>query len=64
MALIHDIARLAHLGTPRDDICAQMLINRRTLDWLMDSDSFLVVLEQIDGGASRRDEIGRSHDPD
>lgn len=49
MALIHDVAQMAHQGSTRDEICQQLLINRQTLDWLMDSDSFLVIMEQITG---------------
>jgi orotate phosphoribosyltransferase-like protein len=53
MALIHDIARLAHSGTPREDIASAVLISRQTLDWLMDSDSFLIVMEQMHGSADK-----------
>jgi hypothetical protein len=52
MALIHDIAVLSSQGTTRDDIAASIPIARHILDWLMDSDSFLVVLEQVGHGAA------------
>lgn len=47
MALIHDIARLAHNGVTRADISLSLLIDRQVLDWLMDSDSFALIMENV-----------------
>lgn len=47
MALIHDIARLASEGHPRADIAADLDLDPQVLNWLMDSDSFAVIMEQF-----------------
>jgi orotate phosphoribosyltransferase-like protein len=49
MTLLQRCAVLASEGTPRDDIAAALMLSRQMIDWLMDSDSFAVVLERVSG---------------
>jgi hypothetical protein len=49
MTLLLQCAQLAHDGHPRDDIASILKVSRQMVDWLMDSDSFAVVLERVSG---------------
>lgn len=54
MTLLEQIATLASEGTPREEIAEQVGLDRRTLDWLMDADSFLAIQEKVGGGNAHR----------
>jgi orotate phosphoribosyltransferase-like protein len=49
MTLLERCAILAHQGTPRDDIASELMVSRQMVDWLMDSDSFAVILQRVSG---------------
>lgn len=49
MTLLQRCAILAASGTARDDIAHELMLSRQMIDWLMDSDSFAVVLERVSG---------------
>jgi orotate phosphoribosyltransferase-like protein len=49
MTLLQKCAILHSEGHPRDDIARELLVSRQMIDWLMDSDSFAVVLERVTG---------------
>jgi orotate phosphoribosyltransferase-like protein len=47
--LLHQCAALAADGVPRDEIAFQLSLSRQMVDWIMDSDSFAVVLQRVSG---------------
>jgi orotate phosphoribosyltransferase-like protein len=49
MTLLEKCALLAHNGETRDQIAIDLMLSRQMVDWLMDSDSFAVVLERVSG---------------
>jgi orotate phosphoribosyltransferase-like protein len=55
MTLLSRCAELALDELSRDEIAAELLLDRQTIDWLMDSDSFAVVLERERGARGLED---------
>jgi orotate phosphoribosyltransferase-like protein len=49
MTLLQRCASLHLDGLPRDDIAQALMLTREMVDWIMDSDSFAVVLERASG---------------
>jgi hypothetical protein len=49
MTLLQRCASLALEGVDRDSIAATLMLDRQMVDWIMDSDSFAVVLERASG---------------
>lgn len=54
MTLLEQIATLSQQGASREEIGASLGLDRQTLDWLMDADSFLAVCEKVGGGDANR----------
>jgi orotate phosphoribosyltransferase-like protein len=52
MTLLLRAASMHLAGHTRDQIAEQLLLTRQMVDWLMDSDSFQVVLERAGGERS------------
>jgi orotate phosphoribosyltransferase-like protein len=51
MTLLQRCAQLCADGYNRDEIAEALSLTREMIDWLMDSDSFAVMLERIAGEA-------------
>jgi len=49
MTLLERCAVHANDGLDRDQIAAMLMLSRQMVDWLMDSDSFAVILERVSG---------------
>jgi orotate phosphoribosyltransferase-like protein len=45
MTLLTRVAELHMAGCDRDEIAKQLMLTREMVDWLMDSDSFAVVID-------------------
>jgi len=52
MTLLQRVAQLCAEGYNRDEIAQALMLDRQMIDWLMDSDSFAVVMEQVTGHAA------------
>lgn len=50
MTLLEQLAQREAQGEGREEIARGMGLERRTVDWLMDSDSFEVIREKVNGG--------------
>lgn len=49
MTLLHDIVVMACADIDRDTIAQALHLTREMVDWIMDSDSFAVALENFGG---------------
>lgn len=49
MTLLEQAAVLHNDGRNRDEIGAQLCLSRQMVDWIMDSDSFTVILSRVSG---------------
>lgn len=49
MTLLEQAAQLHNDGRDREAIASELCLTRQMVDWIMDSDSFTVILSRVSG---------------